>query len=242
MTSLETLVNALRAGDAGLRQQAALRLGAIDTSEVMDELVPLMAAEPDDFVRETLTWALVARPGAATPELLAALARADLPHEPVLHALSKIGDASTVAAITPHAASDDTLVAAKAWWALGRIATPEALTVLLEHLGTTDPERRRVLTRALLQVGEPAIDALSGELGSDDPARRSHAAEVVVAFADQDRYGTAERRDGRDHSEKAAAILREATAGEVDNALLIASADERPGLAAAAERLRGQRG
>lgn len=233
---------ALRSDDANLRQQAALRLGAMDASPVMPELVPLMAAEPDDFVRETLTWAVVARPEAATPELAKALTRDDLPHEPVLHALSKVGDPATIMAILPHAEAGDTAVASKAWWALARIADPATLPTLLAHLGITDAERRHGLTRALLQFGEPVIDPLADELTGDVPARRSHAAEVLISFADPDRYGTVERRDGRDHSERAADVLRSATAPEADEALLIATTDERPGLAAAAERLRSERG
>lgn len=232
---------ALHSDDANLRQQAALRLGALDASAVMPELVPLMAAEPDDFVRETLTWAVVARPEAATPELTKALSRDDLPHEPVLHALSKLGNPASIEAILPHAATDDTVVASKAWWALARIADPRTLPVLIKHLGVTDAQRRHGLTRALLQFGEPVIDPLAAELAGDDPARRSHAAEVLIAFADPDRYGTVERRDGRDLSDRAADVLRSAYAPEVDEALLIASTDERPGLALAAEQLRAER-
>lgn len=240
---LPTLLAALLDDDPQLRQQAALQLGTIDASEVMDELVPAMALEPDDFVRETLVWAVVARPEAATPQLVAALQRADLPHEPVLHALSKIGDPETVQAILPLASSDDPVVQSKAWWALGRIADPAALPALLSHLGSASAELRHGLTRALLQYGATGIDALAEELLHPDAAHRSHAAEVLVAFADPDQYGTAERRRGDDHSERAAAVLRASDVPEVDGALLLATvSDDRPGLVAAAERLRAERG
>lgn len=236
------LVDALRSDDPNLRQAAAMQLGTRDTSLVMGELVLLMASESDDFVRETLVWAVVARPEAATPQLVDALGQDGVPREPVLHALSKIGDPSTVPAIAPHAADADRLVAAKAWWALGRIGAAEGLPVALEHLGDPDAARRHGLTRALLQFGEPAIDALKRELSSEDAGRRSHAAEVLVAFADPDQYGLADRRGGRDLSEKACAVVLAATCPEMDGALLLATMDDdRAGLAAVAARLREER-
>ncbi|WP_420174391.1 HEAT repeat domain-containing protein [Luteococcus sp. OSA5] len=242
MTTLARAMEALASDDAQLRQQAALVLGTVDTSSVQERLVWAMASEPDPFVRETLVWAVVAQPVAATPVLVAAL-QGDLPREPVLHALSKIGDPTTVGAILPHAASTDPVVAAKAWWALGRIATDEGLTVLLAHLGSDKAELRHGLTRALLQYGAAAIDPLGRALAHDDAAVRSHAAEVLVAFADPSRYGTVERRTGQDFSARAAEVLRTATAPEVDGALLLATVtDDRPGLTQAAQQLRDQRG
>ena len=242
MISLESLVAALRSDDPNLRQKAAMQLGAQDASAVMHALVPLMATEPNDYVRETLIWAVVAQPKAATPQLVAALDRADLPKEPVLHALSKVGDPATVGAILPHAADADPVVAAKALWALGRIASHESLATLISHLGSDQASLRHGLTRALLQFGAPAIDALAEALDSDEPAVRSHAAEVLVAFADPTHYGTVERRSGLDFSEKAADVLRASKAPEVDGALLLATVtDDRPGLLEAANRLRDER-
>ncbi len=239
MTSLDTLLDALRSDDPRLRQQAAMELGAQDATPVMPALVAAMAAETDDFVRETLIWAVVARPDAATPELVKALDR-DLPREPILHALSKIGDPATVPAILPHAADPDPTVAAKAWWALGRIG--DGIPTLVTHLGAADAERRLGLTRALLQAGAPAIDALAGALTSDDAAVRSHAAEILVAFADPARAGTAERRAGQNLSARAADALLRSAAAEVDGALLLAGLDEdHPALADLAQRLRDER-
>lgn len=243
MNQLDALMGALHSDDPRVRQQAALRLGSAETGPVMWELVDAMAREADDFVRETLTWAVISRPRAATPQLIAALKREGVPLEPVLHALSKIGDPSTVPAILPHAASEDPVVAAKAWWALGRIGDEQTLPVLLRELGAEQASLRHGLTRALLQYGADAITALEKELQHPDAAHRSHAAEVLVAFANPDQYGTTERRTGRDHSQQAAEVLRRAIAPEVDGALLLATiSDDRPGLVQAAGELRDQRG
>lgn len=242
MADLDSLVRALSSVDPTVRQQAAMRLGAIDASPAMPELVTAMATEPDDFVRETLIWAVVARPEAATAQLLAALS-AGVPKEPVLHALSKIGDPATVPSILPFADDADPVVAAKAWWALGRIGTPEALPALLRHLGPEQAEQRHALTRALLEVGAPAVDALAERLDHPDTAVRWHAAEILVALSDATRASTAERRAGSDVAARAAAVLRGSGTPEVDGALLMATVDEdRPGLVQAAQTLRDERG
>ncbi|MEL4358919.1 MULTISPECIES: HEAT repeat domain-containing protein [unclassified Luteococcus] len=243
MTSdaLPRLLDLLHRGNPADRQKAALRLGTLDTTEVMPELVALMALEDDDFVRETLIWAVVARPTAAAPALVSALGHA-LPKEPVLHALSKVGDPATVPAILAFAEDADPVVAAKAWWALGRIAAAEGLDVLISQLGSERAELRHGLTRALLEFGAPSVDALEQALSSDSPAVRSHAAEVLTAFADPTRYSSAERRAGSELAGRAATVLRGATAPEVDGALLLATiSDDRPGLAAAAAGLRDER-
>lgn len=242
MTTPQQLVDALAGASATDRQRIAMHLGTTDVTPVITPLVDAMATEPDDFVRETLIWATVSRPEAAAPALVAALGRDDLPREPVLHALSKVGDPSTVAAVLPFADDPDPVVAAKAWWVLGRITTDDSLPVLVAHLGQGQAELRHGLTRALLQVGGPAVDALAGALDSDDAAVRSHAAEVLVALADASRQGTAERRSGDDTAARAAGVLRNATAPEVDGALLLATVtDDRAGLVEAAGRLRDER-
>lgn len=241
MTTPATLLAALRTGDAVTRQQAAMQLGAADPRPVMPELVTLMATESDDFVRESLVWAVVSRPEAAVAPLMAAL-EADVPHEPVLHALSKIADPATRAAIEPFAEDPDPVVAAKAWWALARVGDVTSLPAILRHLGASDAQRRHGVTRALMQFGPAAIDALTAELSGHDPARRGHAAEILLGYANPDHYGTAQRHRGEDESARAYAILRDADAPEVDGALLLATIDDgRLGLATVAAALRTER-
>lgn len=242
MTLLADLLAALDSDDPNRRQRAAMQLGTVDAGPAMPELAERMAREPDDFVRETLVWAVVANPEAATPALLSLLdAGPAVPLEPVLHALSKMGDPSTVAAIEAHVDDQDPVVAAKAWWALGRISTPEAVAALVRRLGTDSTEIPRNLTRALVQAGPAGVPALEAVLGEGDATRRAHAAEVLTSLLDPDQYDTAARRRGDAGSAAREALLR-STAGEVDEALLLASGDEaRPLLARAADELRRER-
>ena len=62
MTTLEQARRAAYDLSPTVRQQAALHLGTHADASVTPELVSLLVAEPDFFVRETLTWAVVRHP------------------------------------------------------------------------------------------------------------------------------------------------------------------------------------
>ncbi|GAB3622164.1 HEAT repeat domain-containing protein [Mariniluteicoccus endophyticus] len=238
MTDLEPLLRGATDDDPRVRQEAAIALGTADPTPVIDRLVSIMIGEPDDYVRETLIWAIVARGTAAVPALVASLDDPLNERERILHTLSKIGDPATVPAIIPHAADPDRVVAAKAWWALGRIGTPESLPVLLAHLGEGDADRRLGLTRALLQFGPDGVCALVEALGGGTPAASEHAAEVLVRLADPTQYGIAQR--GADTPAREAVIA--ATAPEVDLVLRALAADgDDPASDIAAELLAARR-
>ncbi len=181
---LEAALRAAFSTDPGVRQEAALRLGTLADAALAPRLVDLLVAEPDFYVRETLTWAVVNQAPAALPHLLAALGTAGPARVQVLHALSKIRDPAAVAAVLPLADDPDDAVAAKAWWALGRTGTPEAVPALVAHLGDPDEARRHELTRALEQLGEPAVPAVAERLCDTDLTTRRHAAEVLGVIGD----------------------------------------------------------
>lgn len=183
MSSLEQALRAARHDDPSVRQRAAFHLGTHADDSVAGDLVDLLVSEPDFYVRETLTWAVVTRAEATFPLLLEALRGTGPERVQVLHALSKIRRPEAVAHILPLAGDPDDAVAAKAWWALGRTGTPGAVTALVDRLGEREDFRRRELTRALEQAGEPAVHALAGRLReAPDAEVRRHAAEVLVGF------------------------------------------------------------
>jgi HEAT repeat protein len=189
---LEEALRAAFSTDPSVRQEAALRLGTLADASLAPQLVTLLVSEPDFYVRETLTWAVVNQAQAALPHLLAALEGDDPSRVQVLHALSKIRDPAAVPVILPLADDPDDAVAAKAWWALGRTGTPEAAPALLAHLGDRDEARRRELTRALEQLGEPAVAGLAECLGDEDVLTRRHAAEALSVIGDPAARGAAE--------------------------------------------------
>lgn len=224
----ENLTTALRAAlhaDPSVRQEAAIRLGTLADASTAGELVALLVSEPDFFVRESLTWAVVRQAEAALPHLLAALEGRAPSRVQVLHALSKIQDPSAVARILPLADDHDPAVSAKAWWALGRTATPEAVPALMAHLGDPDEARRHELTRALEQLGLPAVPALADRLRRGDAVQRRHAAEVLTAIGDPGARGAVDALvHAVEHDDKEVALVAvEALARlevpEVDEAL-----------------------
>ena len=188
MASSESLDKALRAAvheDSSVRQRAALHLGTYGDDSIAGALVSLLVREPDFYVRETLTWAVVTRAEATYPLLVQALAESEGGRVQILHALSKIRRPEAVAQILPYIGDADPHVAAKARWALGRTATPGAVAALLDHLGEEDDFSRRELTRALEQAGERAVEGLAERLlDASELTVRRHAAEVLVGIGD----------------------------------------------------------
>lgn len=182
---LERAMRAARSPNNQIRMKAAIWLESLADHTVAEDLVALLVAEEDPFVRETLTWVIVGQSDATLPHLVNAL-EGDAPSRaPVLHALSKIGDATVVEHVLPLVDDRHPAVAAKAWWVLGRIQVPESAPVLLERLGIEgDEELRSALTRALQYLGEPAVPGLADALGSSEEAVRRHAAEVLVAMGE----------------------------------------------------------
>lgn len=221
-------VDALQSPDAKVRNQAALALGAEPDASFAQAQVAAMLAEPEPFALETMIWAIVANQQATLPLLVTALAEPRNDAERILHALSKIGDPTTVEVIRPFASHANPFYSGKAWWALARIGELDAIDELITHLGTADTFSRESLTRALVQWGPAAAPAVIDALtSSNDPAIRRHAAEILVKIADPDDRGTAARRNHQIAPGVVAAIdaLTNSPLAEVDETLRLLAAD-----------------
>ncbi len=188
MTSTADLQRAMRAAQSPnnqIRMKAAIWLESLADHTVAGELVDLLVAEEDPFVRETLTWVIVGQADSTLPHLIDALEGNDPSRAQVLHALSKIGDASAVEHVLPLLDDQHPEVAAKAWWVLGRVQVPESAPLLVERLGIeADEELRTALTRALQYLGEPAVPGVAEAVRSSNPAVSRHAVEVLVAMGE----------------------------------------------------------
>lgn len=179
-TDIENAVHRLADPDRDVRQTAALELGGLEDPVAAPALVARLWSEPDFFVRETLTWAVARVDAAATPLLLDALhADDDSTRVRALHALSKIADPATTAAMLPLTDDPSPDVAATARWALTRTGDPRAVAVLAAQLGVGDDDRRNSLTREIASFGEAAVPAVTAALSSLDPAVREHAVDVL---------------------------------------------------------------
>lgn len=246
-TPLQEALRAALSPDHQVRQRGALRLGTLADATVAGELVALLVSEQDPFVRETLTWAVVAQSDATLPHLIDALEGQEPSRAQVLHALSKIQDRSAVEHVLPLVDDPHPGVAAKAWWVLGRTGAAESAPALVDRLGQQeDGEQRQALTRALEQLGEPAVPGLAAALSSADPDVRRHAAEALVAVGDPaigalDELVTAAQGADRDLAMLALEALAPLDSPRVDELLATMREGESRWLATVADWLLGQR-
>jgi HEAT repeat protein len=179
---VERLKAALQAESASARLQTAMAAGQRPHDRYIDPLVERFAVEPDFFVRDMLTWALIQHDPTLTlervlPELSSVFPQA---RAQALHTLSKLGDqrawpAVTIALLTDH--EDE--VARTAWRAASVLVPDGEKAALAETLSTQfargDRTTQRSLSRALAALGDAATPAIRRAKRRRSPAVRTHA-------------------------------------------------------------------
>lgn len=187
------LAIALRAPGPSDRLQSALAAGTNPDSAYIEVLVDRCAVEPDFFVRDMLTWALVRHDPAITVVRLIEELGSVFPQarSQALHTLSKTRDPRTWAAITPALLEDEEDQVARAAWRTAAGAVPEAeATALSERLagqfGRGDRDLQHSLTRAFAMIGDPATEAAERAAASGTVERevRAHALATVRILHD----------------------------------------------------------
>jgi HEAT repeat protein len=176
------VVNALSANDASVRLQAAMAIGSRPDPVFLETLVERCAVEPDLFVRDTLSWALMRySPEITLPRIRQELGSASAQaRSQALHTLSKIGDRAAWDWITYdmlHDVDDET---ARTAWRVAVCLVPEAeegdlADELLRELGRGNRNLQLSLSRALADLGEAAEPALERALSAPDPVVVEHA-------------------------------------------------------------------
>ncbi|MFI8874115.1 HEAT repeat domain-containing protein [Streptomyces sp. NPDC055243] len=177
------VVNALSAEDPSVRLQAAMAVGSTPDPGFLETLVERCAVEPDLFVRDTLSWALMRY----SPEITLPRIRRELDSEraqarsQALHTLSKIGDKGAWDWITRDVLRDADDETARTAWRVAVSLVPEGeeqdLTdELVRQLGRGNRSLRLSLSRALVDLGDVVEPALDTAAGDPDPAVAEHAA------------------------------------------------------------------
>ncbi|MGO1538940.1 MAG: HEAT repeat domain-containing protein [Leucobacter sp.] len=187
------LATAFLAVDPSARLQAALTAGSTPHPDHVAVLIAQCRTEPDFYVRDMLTWALIRHSAAITlPRLLEEL-HADIAQarSQALHTLSKIGDVRAWPAITDELLTDpDDEVARAAWRAAAGIvpaADAEDLARRLTgQLARGDREVRLSLSRAFVVIGEAADPVLREVVAETDTNAevRLQAAAILMLIAD----------------------------------------------------------
>ena len=188
------LIAALTAGDESTRLKAALAIGSDPEPDLVEALIARCAIEPDFYVRDVLTWALIRLPSTITvPRLLAELrSKRAQARSQALHTLSKIGDASAWPAITRTLLRDaDDEVARSAWRAAVALVPDGQQKNLAEELvallGRGDREVQLSLSRALVALGAQVIEPILHEaMASNDRDVQAHAAATQRLLRNQD--------------------------------------------------------
>lgn len=189
----DNLAAAIAATNPSDRLQAALTAGTHPQPAFIPILIERCRVEPDFFVREMLTWALVRHGPAATlplllPELGATLAQA---RSQALHTLSKIGEPSTWPAITDdHLFDEDDDVARTAWRAAAALVPAEEVAELADKLaqqfGRGDRDVQLSLTRMFVDLGYAAAAAVEGARDEGSLDARIHALATERIMDDPD--------------------------------------------------------
>lgn len=186
------LKRALAQESADRRLEAALAAGTHPDPAFVDPLIARCGEEPDFYVRDMLTWALVRHPAdLVLPRLREELASANpQARSQALHTLSKIGDSDTRRWITrEHLHDADDEVARAAWRTAAGLAVDDAERALLaeellQQLGRGDFDVRRSLSRALVELGEAGETPVRRLLSHPDAAIRAHAEATLRLIED----------------------------------------------------------
>ena len=189
----ERLRKALEVESASARLQTAMAAGLRPRNAYIEILVERCAVEPDFFVRDVLTWALMQHDRSLTldrvlPELGSPIRQA---RSQALHTLSKLGDSRAWPAITTdllQAPEDE--VARAAWRAAAALVPPEEAAALAEILSTQlnrgDRFVQGSLSRALATLGDAAGPVLQRAMLHRDAGVRAHALATQRLFRNPD--------------------------------------------------------
>lgn len=186
MAALQAL---LASPNQSVRLKAALAAGTYPDPAHIEILITQCSHEPDFFVRDTLSWALMRHDVNAVverlkPELSSKVAQA---RSQALHTLSKIGDRANYSLITLEHHLDEVDKVAVTAWRTASVLVPKterpALTkILVTQLGRGDSDMQFDLTRFLCALGECIVEPLLEAAKSDNEVIRIHAEFTLIRF------------------------------------------------------------
>ena len=186
---MATLQALLASPDQSVRLKAALAAGTYPDPAFIEILITQCSHEPDFFVRDTLSWALMRHDVNAVverlkPELSSKVAQA---RSQALHTLSKIGDRANYSLITLEHHLDEVDKVAVTAWRTASVLVPKterpALTkILVTQLGRGDSDMQFDLTRFLCALGDCIVEPLQHAAKSDNELIRIHAEFTLIRF------------------------------------------------------------
>jgi len=186
MATLQTL---LSSSDQSVRLKAALAAGTYPEPEYIEILAAQCAHEPDFFVRDTLTWALIRNDIPRVVErLLPELKSENVQSKSqAIHTFAKIGDQQNYALITQDLLFSENDQVAMTSWRAAAVLVPEGerenlAKALATQLGRGDSDVQFGLTRSLCAIGEVIVAPLNEAAKSPDQEVRIHAEFTLMRF------------------------------------------------------------
>ena len=186
---MATLKALLESPDKSVRLQAALAAGTYPEDAYIEVLVKQCAHEPDFFVRDTLSWALMRHEISKVVERLKSELNSDNPQarSQALHTLSKIGDKQFYSLITNEHHFDPLDKVAVTAWRAASVLVPDSeisvlAKILVSQLGRGDSDVQFDLTRFLCALGDSIVQPLSEAVATSNEAVKLHAAFTLMRF------------------------------------------------------------
>lgn len=190
-TQEEKVAKALGAEDSSGRLQAAMAVGSNPDPALLELLIERCAVEPDFFVRDMLSWALLRLPAEVTlPRLRQELeSERTQARSQALHTLSKIGDARAWPWITREMLRDpDDELARTAWRVAAGLVPDDAREGLRDelviHLGRGELDTQSSLSRSLVSLGDVIEPALAKAAENPDVSIAAHAKATETLLRD----------------------------------------------------------
>ena len=186
---MATLKAHLQSPDQSVRLKAALAAGTFPKPEYIDVLVEQCASEPDFFVRDTLTWALMRNEATKVVERLKPELISENPQakSQALHTLTKIGEKQYYSLIThEHLFDSNDKVAVTAWRAASVLVPEDEKTtltsILITQLGRGDSDVQFDLTRFLCALGDCIVEPLTEAVKSPKEEVSLHAQFTLMRY------------------------------------------------------------
>lgn len=186
---MATLKALLESADQSIRLKAALAAGTYPDPAHINLLVTQCAHEPDFFVRDTLSWALMRHDISIVVERLKSELNSGIvqARSQALHTLSKIGDKSNYALITrEHLLDPEDKVAVTAWRSASFLAPDdekvELAAILVTQLGRGSSDLQFDLTRFLCLLGDCIVAPLTEAAKSPSEEIRMHAEFTLIRY------------------------------------------------------------
>jgi len=186
MANLQTL---LASPDQSVRLKAALAAGTYPEVEFIEVLISQCAHEPDFFVRDTLSWALMRNDVTKVVKRLETELESSNPQakSQAIHTLSKIGDKANYPLITDEMLFDPDDFMASTAWRVASVLVPDdqkmiLVKKLITQLGRGDSDIQFGLTRFLCALGECIVEPLMEASKSADETVSNQAKFTLLRF------------------------------------------------------------